>query len=263
MTAEIQTGGTIPLFRAPFPHIALTNAAADPNEWKYLFQVSGTPFRIIFSIVSGLTSAIALAKWALFIRRTGAQLSVPQLCLASTFVIALFRTIYHALDPIVRLSASIYTSFLILTSASEPRTSVWRWRVGCSCHSHVSVQLTTVSSSCPVLAAASSSQSRESPQLRRSLAPSPGHHRICALCIRGYRRYAKRRGKYFSSCSCCRWCFVCHRIDWYDLSFSKLNSQRHPHSPFSIHSRHSRIPVLWIKSDDIHQENGQGSQHST
>lgn len=75
--------------------------AGDVNNWeRYRRGAFITVFRIIGTPLSAGTAALALAKYALFVKHVGFQLSIPQIILLMHFMASLFRTIIIALDPI-------------------------------------------------------------------------------------------------------------------------------------------------------------------
>jgi hypothetical protein len=75
--------------------------AGDVNNWKNIRRgpfIVG--FRVVGTLISVGTGALALAKYALFIRNLGLQLTIPQIILLIHFLASLFRAIIIALDPI-------------------------------------------------------------------------------------------------------------------------------------------------------------------
>jgi hypothetical protein len=51
-------------------------------------------------LASAATGSFSLFKLIAYVRHYGPQVSVAQFCLLLTFIVALFRTCYHAIDPI-------------------------------------------------------------------------------------------------------------------------------------------------------------------
>lgn len=103
-----------------FGNVTVRIGTTDYNEWESYRRAWGPAWRVCFSLASGFVSAIALAKLIAYVRAFGVQLSVPQLSLLMIYLVTMFRTIYHAIDPIFFQTSWNYLVSLSLLTISFP-----------------------------------------------------------------------------------------------------------------------------------------------